>query len=73
MHKKTKLTEVMRQEVYKRWKKEKVSLRQLGELYHVDKKVISRILERGEKGDFTVHTSTNLRYESKKKKVIKKS
>ena len=73
MHKNTKLTEVMRKEVYKRWKKDKMSLRQLGDLYHVDKKVISRIIERGDSGDFSVHSSINKRYEKKKKVSTKKS
>jgi IS30 family transposase len=68
MHKNTKLTEVMRREVYKRWLKDKLSLRMLGDLYHVDKKVISRILERGKQGDFSVHTSVNDRFKKKRKK-----
>lgn len=62
MHKNTKLTPVIRKEVYKKWRTDKYSLRQLGLAYHVDKKVISRIIERGKKGDFSVHDSTNKRY-----------
>ncbi len=62
MHKTTKLTPVMRKEVYRRWKKGGVSLRALGSEYHVDKKVIQRIVARGAEGDFSVHTSVNTRY-----------
>lgn len=62
MHKNTKLTEPLRREVYRRWKEEDLSLRKLGELYHVDKKVIQRVIERGKKGDFAVRDSTNKRY-----------
>ena len=63
MHKTTKLTPVMRKEVYRRWKKGGVSLRALGSEYHVDKKVIQRIVARGSEGDFSVHTSVNARYQ----------
>ncbi len=63
MHKTTKLTPVMRKEVYRRWKKGDISLRALGSAYHVDKKVIQRIIVRGAVGDFSVHTSANARYQ----------
>lgn len=65
MHKNTKLTPVIRKEVYKKWRTGEYSLRQLGLAYHVDKKVISRIIERGKKGDFSVHDSTNKRFQKK--------
>ena len=55
MHKSTKITPVIRKEVFARWKKEKISQRQLAKEYHVDKRVIGRIIERGKKGDFDVH------------------
>ena len=62
MHKHTKLTEVLRREVFNLWKKGEHSQRELADLYHVDKRVIGRVIERGTHGDFTVHTSVNRRY-----------
>ena len=62
MHKNTKLTPALRKEVFKKWRSAKYSLRELAGEYHVDKKVIQRIIERGEKGDFTIHKSVNIRY-----------
>ncbi len=64
MHQQTKLTPVLRKEIYEKWRKGKGSwsLRVLAAEYHVDKRVISRILERGSRGDFSVHSSANLRY-----------
>jgi hypothetical protein len=71
MHKSTKLTPVLREAVYKEWKSNKFSLRELGVRYHVDKKVISRIIERGKKGDFSVHSSINRRCLSKSSALAK--
>jgi len=51
----------MRVEVYGRWKGGK-SQRFLADEYHVDKKIISRIVVRGRMNDFSVHDSTNERY-----------
>ena len=72
MHIGTKLTPILRKEVYQRWKKEKLSHRALASLYHVDKRVIGRIIERGEKGDFSLHTSTNKKYLKVRKKSVSK-
>lgn len=65
MHQNTKLTPVLRKEIYGKWRKSKgvLSLRVLAAEYHVDKRVISRIIERGRGGDFSVHSSTNHRYQ----------
>jgi hypothetical protein len=64
MHKNTKLTSVLRKEIYRKWVRGKgaYSLRVLAAEYHVDKRVISRIIERGRRGDFAVHDSTNHRF-----------
>ena len=51
----------MRREVYALWVGGK-SQRSLADEYHVDKKIISRIVVRGRLGDFSVHDSTNERY-----------
>lgn len=62
MHKHTKLPPAMRREVYERWITGSWSQRKLADKYHVDKKVIHRIVVRGRHGDFSVHDSTNERY-----------
>jgi transposase InsO family protein len=61
MHKHTKVPPVLRQEVYEHWVSG-VSQRSLADEYHVDKKIIGRIVVRGRLGDFSVHDSTNTRY-----------
>ena len=72
MHKNTKLTPVVRKEIFMRWKRGDVSQRMLAQEYHVDKRVIGRIVGRGRTGDFSVHTSVNLRFQTtKKKRAIK--
>lgn len=72
MHKNTKLTPVVRKEIFMRWKKGGVSQRTLAQEYHVDKRVIGRIVERGRTGDFSVHTSVNIRFLTGTKKHKKK-
>lgn len=64
MHKNTKLTPVLRKEIYEKWVRAKgtLSVRGLAAEYHVDKRVISRLIDRGRGGDFSVHTSANLRF-----------
>jgi hypothetical protein len=64
MHRHTKLTPILRKEIYKKWARAKgtLSVRGLAVEYHVDKRVVSRIIERGRGGDFSVHTSINHRY-----------
>lgn len=62
MHKHTKLTPVLRKEVYRRWCQDRTSFRQLGKAYHVDKNVIATAIVRGRLNDFSVHDSTNRRY-----------
>jgi len=51
----------MRREVYKHWTEGK-SQRFLASEYHVDKRIIGRIVVRGRLKDFSVHDSTNKRY-----------
>ena len=64
MHKNTKLTPVLRKEIFVKWKQARGALSQrvLAAEYHVDKRVIGRIIERGGRGDFSVHNSTNSRF-----------
>jgi transposase InsO family protein len=61
MHKNTKVPPVLRREVYRRWV-EGQSQRSLADEYHVDKRIIGRIIVRGRLQDFSVHDSTNERY-----------
>lgn len=61
MHKHTKLPEALRREVYRHWVEGK-SQRSLADEYHVDKRIIGRIVVRARLQDFTVHDSTNKRY-----------
>jgi len=68
MHQNTKLTEPLRKEVFKKWKTGGISLRELAREYHVDKKVIQRVIARGKEGDFSVRRSTNHRFLEKKKR-----
>ena len=61
MHKHTKVPPVLRREVYERWVSGE-SQRALADEYHVDKKIIGRIVVRGRLDDFSVHDSANRRY-----------
>jgi transposase InsO family protein len=61
MHKNTKLPPALRREVYGRWVTGR-SQRSLADEYHVDKRVIGRIVVRGRLQDFSVHDSGNKRY-----------
>ncbi len=62
MHKNTKLTSILRREIYQRYCQERCSFRSLGKEYHVDKKIIKKVIIRGRIGDFTVHDNTNHRF-----------
>ena len=61
MHKSTKVTPVLRKEVYAHYIRGQ-SIRSLAITYHVDKVVIQRIVTRARLGDFRVHDSMNERY-----------
>jgi len=61
MHKHTKVPPALRKEVYRRWI-EGQSQRSLADEYHVDKKIVHRIVVRGRLNDFSVHDSANHRY-----------
>lgn len=62
MHANTKIPPRLRKEIYCKWQKGVYSLRSLAAEYHVDKRVIQRIAERGERGDFSVHSTMNKKY-----------
>lgn len=62
MHKNTKIPPALRTEIYTLWCTQNWSQRRLADEYHVDKKIIGRIIVRGRLGDFSVHDSTNHRY-----------
>lgn len=71
MHQSTKIPPALRKEIYRRWKTEKKSQRQIAKEYHVDKRVVGRIVERGKKGDFSVHASVNKRFLKPARKINK--
>lgn len=64
MHKSTRLTPILRKEIYEKWKITRPSFRSLGREYHVDKNVISKVVVRGRLNDFSVHDSKNHRFRS---------
>lgn len=73
MHKNTKLTPLSRKEIYKLWGNAK-SVSDLATSFHVTRKIIYKIIERGHVGDFSVHKSTNNRFRNIKfglKKILK--
>ncbi len=66
IHKRTRLTPIQREEIYKRHFTNKVRVIQLSEEYHVSRPTIYKILAHGRKRDFSVHRSTNARFRSLK-------
>ena len=64
MHKNSKLTPVLRREIYQKYCQGRYSFRSLGKEYHVDKKIIKKVIIRGRIGDFTIHDSTNHRFKT---------
>jgi transposase InsO family protein len=62
IHKRTRLTPMQRQEIYKAYYTDGLRVSDLAQAYHVSRPTIYKILERGRKRDFTVHKSINKRY-----------
>ena len=62
IHKKTKLTPLQRKQVYDDYHKHKIRKCDLIKKYHVSRPTIDKILYRGRKKDFTIHTSINKRF-----------
>jgi len=62
IHKRTRLTPIQRQEVYRAYHEEDRKVSDLACSYHVSRPTIYKILQRGRKRDFSVHKSTNKRF-----------
>jgi len=62
IHKKTRLTPIQRQEVYNSYHKENRKVSDLAVSYHVSRPTIYKIIGRGRKQDFTIHSSRNKRF-----------
>ena len=61
MHKNTKLTPLVRKEIFSLWRSGK-TVTWLAEEFRVTRKIIYRIVNRARKNDFSVHKSMNKRY-----------
>ncbi len=62
IHKRTRLTPHQRREVYRLYHQEKRRVSDLAREFHVSRPTIYKILHRGRKRDFSIHTSGNHRY-----------
>ena len=62
IHKRTRLTPLQRQEIYKRHYTDKVRVIDLSHEYHVSRPTIYKIFQRGRLRDFSIHRSTNARF-----------
>jgi len=62
IHKRTKLTPIQRQELFKDYYEKRLRVCDLERQYQVSRPVIYKILERGRNKDFSVHSSTNERF-----------
>lgn len=63
IHKKTRLTPVQREQVYKDYHQHHIRVCDLIRKYHVTAPTIYKILHRGRKKDFSIHRSINKRYQ----------
>jgi len=57
IHKRTRLTPIQRKEIYEAYHQKKQKVSELATSYHVSRPTIYKILERGRKQDFTIHSS----------------
>ena len=62
IHKRTRLTPLQRQEVYRIYHGEGKKVSELADEYHVSRPTIYKILRCGRKQDFSIHRSTNKRF-----------
>ena len=59
IHKKTRLTPVQRKDICDKHFKDKLRVSDLSREYHVSRPTIYKILHRGRKNDYSIHTSSN--------------
>ncbi len=62
IHKRTRLTPIQRQEIYREYHEEGKKVSCLAEAYHVSRPTIYKIIQRGRQRDFSIHRSTNRRF-----------
>jgi len=62
IHKRTRLTPIQREEIYRAYHEGKKKVSELAESYHVSRPTIYKILQRGREKDFSIHKSTNKRF-----------
>jgi len=62
IHKRTRLTPIQRQEIYREYHDEGKKVSFLAETYHVSRPTIYKIIHRGRQRDFSIHPSTNKRF-----------
>ena len=62
IHKRTRLTPMQREEIYRVYHGEGRKVSDLAESYHVSRPTIYKILQRGRQKDFSIHKSTNKRF-----------
>lgn len=62
MHRRTRLTPLQREEIYRRYRDETIRVIDLSREYHVSRPTIYKILKRGRQKDFTIHRSENHRF-----------
>ena len=62
IHKRTRLTPLQRQAIYREYHEESKKVSSLAETYHVSRPTIYKIIHRGRQRDFSIHPSTNRRF-----------
>jgi len=62
IHKRTRLTPVQREEIYRVYHGEGKKVSELAEAYHVSRPTTYKIIQRGRQRDFSIHRSTNKRF-----------
>lgn len=62
IHKRTRLTPIQRREIYEAYHQKNQKVSDLATSYHVSRPTIYKILHRGRKQDFTIHSSRNKRF-----------
>ena len=62
IHKKTRLTPLQREEVYRKYHRDRIRVCDLARSYHVTPPTIYKIIHRGRMNDFTIHRSINKRF-----------
>ena len=62
IHKRTRLTPLQREAIYRVYHGEARTVKDLAEAYHVSRPTIYKIIHRGRQQDFSIHRSTNKRY-----------